>query len=267
MRYVAYAVDLWGVAHAIYELECDGTTNVWEGIWALRVTARPFSRFALTNIAKQSWLQQIDTRAFNGTGQIRQLGWRDLNTTRAWAPRLRAVEREFEGTDSLGLDRVGSDGLIERFIWQKQPQKGRPSHGFLDILELHWNVACVVHAASLIRAVCSRPTQNYGLELELLTSDPLLIHGYHSSPNAKIPAGNTTFQHYEIGDPQTLDEPLSSRIPAHRRVGKAVVSGLEDFMPVLGRCNRALLVLFGAWRHYLRLPYVASRGMRGPSPG
>jgi hypothetical protein len=183
-----------------------GATNVWIGIWALRVTARPLSPFVLSNIPKQPWLKQIDTRAFNGTGQIRQLGWQDLRTTRVWAPRLRAVEREFEGTNSLGLDRVSSEGLIERFVWQKQPEKGRPRHGFLEIIELHWNVASVVHAAALIRAVNSRPTQQFALEIELMTSDPLLIHGYPSSPTALIPASSTTFPRYEIGDLQTFDE-------------------------------------------------------------
>lgn len=160
----------------------------------------------LTNIPKQPWLAQFDTRAFNGTGQIRQLGWRDLSTTRVWRPRLRAVEREFEGTNSLGLDRVSSDGLIERFVWQKQRDKGRPRNGYLDMREFHWNVASVVHAAALVRAANSRPIQQFGLEVELTTSDPLLIHGYPTSPNALIHAGTTKFPRYEIGDPETFDE-------------------------------------------------------------
>jgi Putative DNA-binding domain len=140
-----------------------GTTQVWVGIWALRVTARPLSSFVIANIPKQPWLNQIDTRSFDGTGQIRQLGWRDLRTTRVWAPRLRAAERQFEGSNSLGLDRISSEGLIERFVWQKQPEKGRPRNGFLEIIELHWNVACIVHTAALIRAANSRPTQDFGL--------------------------------------------------------------------------------------------------------
>ncbi|HEV2153179.1 ATP-binding protein [Bradyrhizobium sp.] len=183
-----------------------GTTQGWVGIWAVRVTARPLAPFAITNIPKQPWLKGIDTRAFNGTGQIRQLEWRDLRTTRAWAPRLRAVDREFEGTNSFGLDRISSEGLIERFVWQKQPENGRPRHGFLEITELHWNVACVVHAATVIRALNSRPTQQFALEVELMTSDPLLLHGYPQRPTAVIPAGSTTFPRYEIGELQTFDE-------------------------------------------------------------
>ena len=42
----------------------------------------------LSNLSKQSWLKHIDTRAFNGSGQIRQLGWRDLQVTRTWFPQL-----------------------------------------------------------------------------------------------------------------------------------------------------------------------------------
>jgi hypothetical protein len=87
-----------------------GATKVWVGMWALRVTARPFSPFMLSNISKQPWLKQIDTRVFSGTGQIRQLAWRDLQVTRIWIPRLRCAEREFEGANSLGLDRISSDG-------------------------------------------------------------------------------------------------------------------------------------------------------------
>jgi hypothetical protein len=183
-----------------------GTTKVWVGIWAMRVTARPLSPFMLANLAKQPWLKEIDTRAFNGSGQIRQLGWRDLNTTRVWAPRLRAVEREFEGTNSLGLDRVSSDGLIERFVWLKQPERSRPRHGELEIIQFHWNVACVLHAAALIRAVSSRPTQHFAVEIEFMTSDPILIFGYATSPSAKIPASSTTFPRYEIGEPETFNE-------------------------------------------------------------
>ena len=123
-----------------------------------------------------------------------------------WAPRLRGVEREFEGTNSLGLDRVSSDGLIERFVWQKQLEKGRPRNGFLEINELHWNVACVVHAAALIRAANSRPTQQFGLEIELMTSDPLVIFGYANSPSAQISPGSTTFPRYEIGEPESFNE-------------------------------------------------------------
>jgi len=175
-------------------------------MWALRVTARPLSPFVLANLPKQPWLKEIDTRAFNGTGQIRQLGWRDLRVTRTWLPRLRGVEREFEGTNSRGLDRVSSDGLIERFVWQKQPEEKRPRHGCLEIIEFHWNVASVIHGAAVIRAANSRPTQHFALEIEFMTSDSVQIFGYVSSPSAIIPASTTTFPRYEIGAPETFHE-------------------------------------------------------------
>jgi hypothetical protein len=183
-----------------------GETKVWEGMWAMRVTARPLSPFVLANLPKQPWLTQIDTRAFDGMGQIRQLGWRELQVTRTWRPRLRAVEREFEGTNSLGLDRVTSDGLIERFVWQKQLEKDRPRNGFLEINEFLWNVASVIHGAAVIRAANSRPTQHFALEIEFMTSEPMLIFGYASSPSARIPASSTRLPRYEIGDVETFDE-------------------------------------------------------------
>ena len=49
-----------------------------------------------------------------------------------------------EGTNSLGLD---------RFVWLKQPERSRPRHGELEIIQFHWNVAFVLLAAALIRAI------------------------------------------------------------------------------------------------------------------
>lgn len=189
-----------------------GETNVWEGMWAMRVTARPFAPFLLPDLPKQPWLKDIDTRMFNGVGQIRQLGWLDLCTTRTWRPRLRGVEREFEGRheNSLGLDRVRTDGLVERFTWQKQPEKGRPRNGFLNLVEFHWNVASIVYAADLIRSANSRPTQRFALEIELMNSDPMIITGYATSPHALIPAGSITFPRYEIGERESFDELMTT---------------------------------------------------------
>jgi hypothetical protein len=177
-----------------------GTTAVWEGIWALRITARPFSPFVLANLVRQPWLKKFDICMYTGTGQIRQLGWGDLEATRTWLPRLRAVEREFEGTNSRGLDRISGDGLIERFVWQKQLEKSRPRHLFIDITELLWNVVSVVHAAALIRAVNARPTSQFSFELEFMTSDQLFVHGYPGGGTAKIHVGSLIFPRYEIGE-------------------------------------------------------------------
>ena len=100
--------------------------------------------------------------------------WDGVTSIRRVCGRLasRAIEREFEGANSLGLDRVSSDGLIERFVWLKQSERSRPRHGELEIIQFHWNVACVLHAAGLIRAVNSRPTQHFAVEIEFLTWTP-----------------------------------------------------------------------------------------------
>ncbi|RXG87676.1 AlbA family DNA-binding domain-containing protein [Bradyrhizobium vignae] len=184
----------------------DGDGRVWVSIWALRVTARPLAPFLLADIMKQPWLRQIAARTFGGAGQIRHLMWRDLRTTRAWTPRLRAVERELEGASCLGRDRVTSEGLIERFIWQKRVESPKPRVDFLDITELLWNVACVVQAAQIIRSANARPTQPFALEIELMNSDPLYVHGYTNAPSATVPVGSVTFPKYEVGEPQSFDE-------------------------------------------------------------
>jgi hypothetical protein len=187
-----------------------GSTQVWVGIWAMRLSARPLSPFVLSDLPRQKWLEKMGTGTYTGTGQIKYLVWRDLSTTRTWVPRLRAVEREFEGMNSLGLDRLSSDGLIERFVWQKHLEQKRPRHSFLDLTEFFWNVASVVRNAELIRGTNSRPTQQFALEIEFMTSDGLIIHGYANSPHALVAAGTVTFPRYEIGEPETFDELLTT---------------------------------------------------------
>ncbi|MCK1617434.1 ATP-binding protein [Bradyrhizobium sp. 159] len=186
--------------------QAGGDSRAWISIWALRVTARPLAPFLLADLLKQPWLTQIGASAFVGNGQIRQLMWRNLKTIRAWAPRLRAVERDLEGTNCFGKDRVTSEGLIERFIWQKRIESPKPRVDFLDITELLWNVACVIHAAQVIRKATARPTQQFALEIELMNSDPLHVHGYTNAPSATIPAGTVLFPRYEVGEAQDLDE-------------------------------------------------------------
>ena len=98
-------------------------TELHNHVWALRVTARPLSSLELTNVSKENWLQLVDNRAFGGKGQFRQVWSNNLQFTRAWQPRLRAVEREFRGPLNDGLHRITSEGAIERFIIQGQHLK------------------------------------------------------------------------------------------------------------------------------------------------
>jgi hypothetical protein len=188
-----------------------GSTKVWVGMWAMRLTARPFSPLVLSNLPREPWLKLIDTSAFNGTGQIRQLGWHDWNVTRTWIPRLRGVEREFEGDNSNGLDRIGADGLIERFVRLQMLEKEKRPHAYyLNICDVLWNVASVMRAAAIVRAASSRPSQHFALEVEFMTSDPLFIGGYSSAPSAKIPAETVILPRYEFGAPETFDEVITT---------------------------------------------------------
>jgi hypothetical protein len=187
-----------------------GWTPGWTGIWAMRLTARPLAPFVLSGLPRQRWLERIDTKAYIGTGQIRRLVWRDLRNTRTWQPRLRAVVREFDGPISFGLDRVSNDGSIERFVWQKQHEDSRPRNALLDVTELLWNVASIVEAVDVIRTTNSRPTQQFALEIELMTSEPAVIFGYAENPHARISNGTTTFPRYEIDEPETFDELLTT---------------------------------------------------------
>jgi hypothetical protein len=196
--------------HPFKGLHSQKPTPGWDGIWAMRLTARPLSPFVISDLPRQRWLDEIKTGPYIGTSQIQHLVWRDLRITRTWVPRLRAVEREFEGPNSSGVDRLGSDGAIERFVWQKQHEDKRPRNAFLDITEYLWNVACVVQAADVIRAANSRPTQQFALEVELMTSDRSLVFGYASSPSAVIPESTTVFPRYQIGEPETFDELLTT---------------------------------------------------------
>jgi hypothetical protein len=43
-----------------------------------------------------------------------------------------------------------------------------------------------------------------------MTSDGLIIHGYANSPHALVAAGTVTFPRYEIGEPETFDELLTT---------------------------------------------------------
>jgi hypothetical protein len=43
-----------------------------------------------------------------------------------------------------------------------------------------------------------------------MNSDPLLIHGYSNSPNARIPAAGTIFPQYEVGDPESFNELIAA---------------------------------------------------------
>jgi hypothetical protein len=164
----------------------------------MRLTARPLSPLTMSELPKQPWLDTIKVGTFNGFGQLRNFSWDDLKVVRTWRPRLRGVDREFQGNNSLGLDRISANGLIERFVrLQDSEEKMRPKYFTVNITQLIWNVASVIQLASIVRAASFRPTQHFALEIEFMSSDPLLIYGYTSSPHALIPTERILLPQYE----------------------------------------------------------------------
>jgi Putative DNA-binding domain len=189
----------------------NGDQNIWVGLWAMRLTARPFAPLAMGDLPLQPWLESIKVGTFKGSGQLRDFWWDDLKVVRTWQPRLRGVDRAFQGDNSLGLDRISANGLIERFVrLQDSEEKTRPKYFAINITQLIWNVASVIQLASIVRAASSRPTQHFALEVEFMSSDPLLIYGYASSPRALIPPERVLFPHYEIGDQETFNDLLKT---------------------------------------------------------
>jgi hypothetical protein len=182
----------------------------WEGMWAMRVTARPLAPFVIDNIPKQPWLKRLDFTSFLGKGDLRRgAHWHDWKHGGDWRPRLRSVEREFRGEESIGLDRITSSGLIERYALKRDYEDGKkPRYFTLEISQLLWTFASVIRHAALMRAALSRPTQHYALEAELMTSDAQLLYGYAASPHAIIPASRIPFPRYEMGDEEGFDELL-----------------------------------------------------------
>jgi Putative DNA-binding domain len=185
------------------------TGQVWIGLWTMRLTARPFAPLMIPNLPKQPWLAGIEAGTFSGHGELKKFWWDDMKVLRTWKPRLRAVEREFQGPHSFGVDRIHSNGLVERFVrLEDAEEKQRPKYLSLNITQVMWNLACVLETVSTVRARSSRPTQHFALEIEFMTSDPLLIYGYASPPRAVIQADTVTFPRYEIGPQETFDDVL-----------------------------------------------------------
>jgi len=191
--------------------ENDQARQVWVGVWAMRLTARPLSPLTMSELPKQPWVDTIKVGTFNGFGQLRNFSWDDLKVVRTWRPRLRGVDREFQGNNSLGLDRISANGLIERFVrLQDSEEKMRPKYFTVNITQLIWNVASVIQLASIVRAASFRPTQHFALEIEFMSSDPLLIYGYTSSPHALIPTERILLPQYEIGAEETFNDVLKT---------------------------------------------------------
>jgi Putative DNA-binding domain len=186
----------------------------YTGFWAVRITAVPLRPLSLGKLPGRSWLEDLKVETFNGPGRQGMLRPYDVDVIRQWIPRLRAVQREFKGDWLLGLDRIASDGQLDRFVLVRNTVEGgglRSLH--LGMREVIWNVASVVRLVDIIRARASRPTQDFALEIEFGCSDPLHMDPYAGlvpSGLRKLPAGQTIFPRYEIGSRDGFNELLTT---------------------------------------------------------
>jgi hypothetical protein len=159
-------------------------------------------------------LQQLKTEVFNGGGRQGQLLPYDLEVTRAWHPRLRALERELHGTWLFATDRITADGQVERFARYVQTvEGGRPKFMHLAVGQYMWHVASIIQMVDVVRAHAERATQDYALEIELMTSDPMQLNGYPGvvPPGLQnLPADRVVFPRYAIGDRETFNELLTT---------------------------------------------------------
>ena len=146
----------------------------YTSIWAARLTAIPLRPLSLGKLPKQPWLNEVKIETFNGGGRQGQLWSYDVEVIRPWVPRLRAVEREFRGDWLNAVDRINSDGQVERFARVTNTvEGGRPEFRHLMVSQFIWNVASVIRMVDVVRAHADRPTQDYALEIEFMNSDSL----------------------------------------------------------------------------------------------
>ena len=194
-----------------YAPDASGSSN-WTGLWAMRLTARPMAPLPVGDLPKQEWLKALTPETYNGSGRQGYLACVDLEVSRTWIPRLRAVEREFSGDHLRAVDRITTDGQIERFMLVDMPSGSRPKFFHISIATLVWNVASLIRMADTVRARSHRPSQAFALEIEFFTSDKLMITGYPGiSPTGVqlIPATSVMFPRYEIGGKDGFDEILT----------------------------------------------------------
>lgn len=78
-------------------------------VWHLGTALRGAATLALPAYepSETTLAKAVDTRAFSGTGQIRQLGWRDFSTTRVWVPGIGTLC--FESYGEIAKSKAMSD--------------------------------------------------------------------------------------------------------------------------------------------------------------
>jgi hypothetical protein len=192
----------------------ENSQNIWRGLWAIRVTARPLAALSVPSLPSQPWLADIKLEPYTLIERSGQLQCPDIELIRRWQPRLRAVEREFKGDYTTGLDRIGTDGAVERFVRATYArQLPRPERYPLSASEIVWNLASVMHTAEIVRTRSSRPNQAFGIEVEFFPSDPIQLIGYPGlvqSGGRNIPNQGVLFPRYEMRERETLNETLAT---------------------------------------------------------
>jgi len=191
-----------------------GVGQKYTGISAVRLTAIPLRPLSLGKLPKQPWLNEVKLETFNGDGRQGQLWLDDFTVERTWLPRLRAVEREFEGRLLKAVDCINSDGQIERFARITSIVPGpRPPFLHLSVGQFMWHVASVMRMVDVIRAHAERPTQNYAFEIEFMNSEVMDLVGYPGvvPPGLqKMPLGRVVLPRYEIGGREDFNDLLTT---------------------------------------------------------
>lgn len=171
--------------------------------WALRLTAKPTAPLFVSSPLHEAWIADLDHKTFHALNELGDLYCTDRHTVRTWVPRLRSIEREFLGRECWGVDRLGTDGQLDRYIRGSIPQETRGSSQsyYMPIQDFTWNAASILEMVDVVRSQKSRPAQPYALEIEFMASDKLVLLNYHSvnrSGPAIIPKGRVVFPRYEI---------------------------------------------------------------------
>ena len=187
--------------------------NDWVGAWGLRVTAIPFAPLAANNLLRGDKMKLLDFPVLTGSGRQGRLQSLDLQTTRVWQHRLRSIERVFEGTRFVGMDRLSAAGQLDRFLFTSNPEEKKPRHMFISVNELMWNVGSVMWFAHVVRSKISRPSQPFALEVELVHSHALYLEPYAGlAPfgGQVIPPYRVLFPRYEFGTIDEFDDVLTT---------------------------------------------------------
>ncbi|MGM4887534.1 AlbA family DNA-binding domain-containing protein [Tardiphaga sp. 11_C7_N12_6] len=185
----------------------------WVGSWALRITAKPFSPLPASSIVSGDKTSLLSFPSLKGEGQQGVLQLLGLSTIRTWQPRLRSTERAFDGANLMGLDRLSSEGQIDRFVFVTYPEDRPPTYMFISANELMWHFASVMHFVNEVRAKCFRPSQGFALEVELFHSIALYVEPYAGlvgRGRAVIPPHRVAFPRYEVAGVEEFDQVLTA---------------------------------------------------------